>query len=504
MSGKEQSITDADFDTHTGPPRATTTSKGAIQLAVPASDQGQPPGVSAEDITALAAGVTGEVLRPGDDGYAAECATFNLAITHKPAVVVGAAEPADVQAAVRFATAHGLAVAVLATGHQAIVPADGAVLITTRRMSVITVDEASHRAVVQAGATAQQVVDAAEPFGLAPIVGSSPSVGVVGFTLGGGLSPTFGRPFGWAADYVHAIEVVTADGLLRRATAQEEPELFWALRGSRSNMGVVTALELDLHDVTRLYGGGLFFSGEDTASVMHAYHRFTASVPEELTSSIALLRLPDAPSVPELLRGTFTLHVRIAYLGTTAEGERLLAPLRQAAPVLLDTVGDMPLTDFASIHQDPADPMLFREWTTMLDQFSPETVDAIVELAGPRADQPVEYVEVRHLGGALGRRTGPPSAVGNRDATFAVWLMNLGPPTEGDPQQAYAQRVLERVQPWSTGHTYLNFTSSDPTPARVRQAYSPETYTRLRAAKSVYDPGNVFRLNQNIPPGGEA
>ena len=387
----------------------------------------------------------------------------------------------------------------LATGHQAIVPADDAVLITTRRMSKITVDPGRHRAVVQAGASAQQVVDAADGFGLGAIVGSSPSVGVVGFTLGGGLSPTLGRAFGWAADYVHAIEVVTVDGELRRVTSREEPDLFWALRGSRSNMGVVTALELDLPDVTRLYGGGLFFSGEDAATVLHAYHRFTATVPEQLTSSIALLRLPDVPSAPELLRGKFVVHVRIAHLGTSVEGERLLRPLRGSAPVLLDTVGDMPLVDFASIHNDPADPLFFREWMEMLAECTEETVDSMVELAGPQADRPVEFVELRHLGGALGRQIGTPSAVGNRDAEFAVWIMTMGPPSAGDPQKAYAERVLARIQPWSTGHTYLNFTSSV-TPARVKEGYTSEAYTRLRAAKSVYDPENVFRLNQNIPP----
>jgi FAD/FMN-containing dehydrogenase len=247
---------------------------------------------------------------PGDSGYAAECATFNLAITHRPAVVVGAAEAADVQAGVRFATAHGFAVCVLATGHQAIVSADGALLITTHRMSAVTVDPHSRRAVVQAGARAQQVVDATGRYGLASIAGSSPLVGVVGFTLGGGLSPTVGRALGWAADYVHAIEVVTADGRLRRVSDQDEPDLFWALRGSKSNLGIVTALELEVFEVTRLYGGGLFFSGEDTASVLRAYQRFVAAAPEQLTSSIALLRMPDVPSVPELMRGTFVIHVR--------------------------------------------------------------------------------------------------------------------------------------------------------------------------------------------------
>ncbi|MFG1809640.1 FAD-binding oxidoreductase [Streptomyces sp. NPDC049040] len=470
-------------------------------MAFPASGEDPDPHVPADAVAELAAGVAGEVFRPGDAGYAAESATFNLAVTHHPAVVVGAAEAGDVQAAVRFATAHGLAVGVLSTGHQAIVPADGAVLITTRRMSAVTVDPRSRTAVVQAGARAGQVMDGAVPLGLAPIVGSSPSVGVVGFTLGGGLSPTFGRPFGWAADYVRAIEVVTADGRLRRTTAEQEPDLFWALRGSRSNMGVVTALEVELHDVVRLYGGGLFFSGEDTAAVMHAYHRFTADVPDALTSSVALMRLPDVPSVPEVLRGRFMVHLRIAHLGSAAEGDRLVAPLRQAAPVVLDTLGDMSIADFASIHLDPTDPIYFREWTEMLAGLTSEGIDSIVDVAGPGAEDAVEFIELRHLGGALGRQMGMPNAVGSRDADFAVWIMSMGPASEGDPQHAYAERVLARLQPWATGRAYLNF-SSDTTAEEVEEGYTPEAYARLRTVKSTYDPANVFRLNHNIPPNG--
>lgn len=469
-------------------------------MAFPASGEDPTPHLPAEDVAELAAAVTGEVFQPGDSGYTAECATFNLAVTHHPAVVVGAAEPADVQAAVRFATAHDLAVAVLATGHQGIVPADGAMLITTRRMTAVTVDPESRTAVVQAGARAQQVMDGAVPLGLAPTVGSSPSVGVVGFTLGGGLSPTFGRSFGWAADYVRAIDVVTADGRLRHTTAQEEPDLFWALRGSRSNMGVVTALEVALHDVTRLYGGGLFFSGQDAAAVTHAYLRFTAEVPDRLTSSIALLRLPDVPAVPEVLRGRFMVHVRIAYLGAASDVDQLLSQLREAAPLVLDTLGDMSIADFASIHLDATEPLFFREWTEMLAGLTAEGMDAILDLAGPQAEETVEFIELRHLGSALGRQIGPPSAVGGRDADFAVWIMSMGPPSEGDPQHAYGERVLARIQPWATGRAYLNF-ASDTTAEEVKEGYSPEVYTRLRAVKAAYDPANVFRLNHNIPPG---
>lgn len=246
----------------------------------------------------LAAQLTGPVLGPEDEGFAAECAPFNLAVAHRPRVVVGAANSTDVQVAVRFAAQRRLPVAVMATGHQATVPADGAVLITTHRMAQVSIDPAARTARVTAGARWQQVVDAATPFGLAPLNGSSPLVGVVGYTLGGGLSPTMGRAHGWAADHVTALEVVTADGELRQVDAASEPDLFWALRGGKSNFGVVTAMEFALFPVEQLWAGGLFFDGADAAAVLRAYARVTADAPDELSSSIALLRLPALPGVP--------------------------------------------------------------------------------------------------------------------------------------------------------------------------------------------------------------
>jgi hypothetical protein len=229
------------------------------------------------------------------------------------------------------------------------------------------------------------------------------------------------------------------------------------------------------------------------------------SVPDELTSSIALLRMPDVPSVAEFMRNTFVVHVRIAYVGPSQEGDRLVMPLRQSAAVLLDTVGDMPLADLASIHNDPVDPMLFREWTAMLAEFTGGTVDSILELAGPQARCPLEFVELRQLGGALGRQIGPPNAVGNREAAFAVWVMSMGEPSVGDPESAYAERMLADLQPWSTGRTFLNFISTaDTARERVPRAYSPRTYARLRELKAAYDPENVSRLNHNIPPSGVA
>ncbi|MDQ0787853.1 nuclear transport factor 2 family protein [Streptomyces sp. B3I8] len=448
---------------------------------------------------ALAAQITGPVFGPEDEGFAAECAPFNLAVTHRPRVVVGARDSADVQAAVRFAARRGLPVAVMATGHQAILAADDAVLITTHRMAQVSIDPTSRTARVAAGARWQHVIDAATPHGLAPLNGSSPLVGVVGYTLGGGLSPTMGRAHGWAADHVTSLEVVTADGALRFVDATSEPDLFWALRGGKSNFGVVTAMEFALFPVEQLWAGGLFFDGADAAAVLHAYARVTAGAPDELSSSIALLRLPALPGVPPFLADRFAVHVRVSYLGPEADAARLVAPLRAAAPVLVDTLGPMPYASFAQIHNDPADPAPFMERTAMLGSLTGDAVDEILAAAGPTADCPVHFVELRHLGGALGRAAD--NAVGHRDARFALWVVGVGAPDAFTAMNAYADELLQRMRPWSTGGRYLNFMAAQDTGVLdVSAAYDAPDYRRLRGIKRRFDPDNLFRLNHNIPP----
>ncbi|MDX3360813.1 nuclear transport factor 2 family protein [Streptomyces griseoaurantiacus] len=447
----------------------------------------------------LAAQITGPVLGPEDEGFADECAPFNLSVTHHPYVVVGAANSTDVQVAVRFAAQRQLPVAVLATGHQATVPADDAVLITTHRMARVDIDPAARTAHVTAGVRWQQVIDAAVPFGLAPLNGSSPLVGVVGYTLGGGLSPTMGRAHGWAADHVTSLEAVTADGALRHVDAASEPDLFWALRGGKSNFGVVTAMEFALFPVARLWAGGLFFDGADAAAVLHAYARVTADAPDELSSSIALLRLPALPGVPAFLADRFAVHVRISYLGPAAEAAELVAPLRAAAPVLVDTLGPMPYASFAQIHNDPADPAPFMERTAMLRSLTAEAVEELLAGAGPTADCPAHFVELRHLGGALARSAD--NAVGHRDAAFALWVVGVGAPDAFTAMNAYADTLLQRMRPWSTGGRYLNFMAAQDTGVSdVSAAYDEADHHRLRSIKRRFDPHNLFRLNHNIPP----
>ncbi|GAA0467427.1 oxidoreductase [Paractinoplanes deccanensis] len=454
---------------------------------------------SGEAVAALTAGIAGPVLLPTDEGYAAECAAYNRATSHRPSIVVGAGSAGDVQAAVRFAAAHHLPVAVMATGHSAL-SSDAAMLITTRRMDSVMVDARRRTARIGAGVRWQQVIDEAAQHGLAPLNGSAPTVGAVGYTLGGGLSP-IGRTFGYAADHVRHIDVVTADGELRTVDAEREPDLFWALRGGKGNFGVVTALEFDLFPVRRVYGGALFFPGERATEVLTAWSAWTAELPDEMTSSIALLRLPPAPEVPEPLRGRLVVHVRIAYVGPAEEGARLVAPLRAIGPALIDSVDEIPYAEIGTIHNDPPAPIPFHDRSALLRALTPEAIGTLVRLAGPDTDSPLVLLEIRHLGGALDRRPEPGNAIDTRGSAYLLYAVAFGGPDQAQAFGEYLTGLVTAMRPWSTGRRFVNFFSAaDATAEGVPAGYRPETYRRLAEVKKRYDPQNVFRPNHNIAP----
>src|SRR3954453_3890672 len=250
--------------------------------AAPANTQSPSP------IDILRRQVAGPVFEPGDAGYDAEISAWNLITTHRPPIVVGARCTEDVAAAVRFALQHDLSVAVQATGHGASFPVNDGILITTKRMTNVSVDVQRAVARVEAGAKWAQVMEASAPYGLAPLLGSTTDVGAVGYTLGGGMGP-LGRRYGFAADRVRAVEIVTGDGKLRTVTADDDTGLFWGVRGGKGNLGIVTAIEVDLVLQPRLFGGALFYAADDAATVMKAWSKWVETVPEEMTSSVALL-----------------------------------------------------------------------------------------------------------------------------------------------------------------------------------------------------------------------
>ncbi|WP_030415722.1 FAD-binding oxidoreductase [Streptomyces sp. NRRL S-1448] len=451
---------------------------------------------TALDTTDLARAVRGPVLLPGDDGYDAERTGFQLAGPHRPAVVVGAAGADDVVAAVRFAGAHGLPVAVQATGHGLAAGTDGGLLITTRRMARVTVDPVARTARAEAGAVWGQVVEAATPHGLAPLNGSSPGVGVISYTLGGGVG-VLARTYGYAADHVRAVDLVTADGRLRRLTAEGDPELFGALLGGGHGLGVVTAMEFALLPVARLYGGQLVFGAEHLDDLLAAYLRWTGTVPDELTSSVALIAYPDLPQLPEQLRGRHLAHVRIAYTGGAERGEQLVAPLRAVGPRVSDDLREMPYAESHTIHRDPSDPHAYDGDNALLSDLDAAALRRVARLTGPAA--PVMcVVQLNHLGGALAARSGA-GTVGHRAARYALRVLS---PLQGDDLgtvRALHAEALAAVEPWRLGRS-VNFLfgrhGERPDAAEVaRSLHDAEAHRRLAALKSRLDPRDLFRFH---------
>lgn len=428
-------------------------------------------------------------MHPHHPRYGSELAGFNRIVRPRPAVLVAAANAGDVAEAVRFAVALDLSVGVQATGHGGAAVDSRAVVVGTRRMNAVHVDPTTRTARVEAGAQWHQVIAAAARHGLAPLNGSSPLVGVVGYTLGGGLGP-LGRQYGYAADHVTRLDIVTADGEQRTVTPEREVELFWAARGGKGSFGIVTGLEFRLMPVARLYGGGLFFPGDQAPEVLHAWRDWTRTVPDTMTSSLALLRPPESSGHPT---GGLVVHVRIAFTGSAEEGEALLRPLRAAGVALSDTVGEMPYASVATIHQDPTEPLAYHEQNIVLRELDDSALHALLAEAGPDAGHHGPMVELRHLGGALARSAAVPNAVGNRDGRFILSTLSL---------PGSAERVLAALTSWGTGRRYVNFLAGPDVARTAVDCYDPRTYERLRRVKDAYDPLNRFDGGIGVRPTG--
>lgn len=437
----------------------------------------------------LARRVAGSVLDGQDPAASAEAAGFNTAVTHRPAVVVAAADAGDVAAAVRYAAEEGLPVTVQATGHGAVAPAEGAVFVSTRRLQGVRIDPVARTARVEAGVRWRAVIDAAAPHGLAPLSGSSSGVGVVGYTLGGGMG-LLARRHGFAADHVRAVELATADGEMRRVTAGSDPELFWALRGGQGSFGIVSALEFELVPVPAFFGGTLVFSAPDVEEVLHAFTRWAQTMPEEVTTSVALLRLPVAEDVPPPLRGVVSLALRFGFLGSAEKGEALLAPMRRVATPVLDSMGPMSYAAADRIHMDPTQPLPAVTRGALLHSAPAGLVDSLLEVAGPQVETPLAVVELRLMGGALGRPATVPNAVAGRDGAFSLSGVAPAPPPMLAGAHSATARVVDAVGPWTTGSSLVNFLGHRAD--RRQSPWAPDTLERLRRVKESVDPRGVF------------
>ncbi len=451
------------------------------------------------DFTELA--IAGRVATPDDSNWDEARRAWNLAADQSPVAVAFAESAEDVAKTVAFAAANDLRVAGQGTGHGAgaMGPLDGAVLVKTERMRGIEIDPGAQTARVEAGVLVVELSEAAQEHGLSSMPGSAPDVGVTGYTLGGGLS-WLGRRHGFACNRVRAVEVVTADGERRTVDADNEPDLFWALRGGGGNFAVVTALHLNLLPIADVYAGVLLFPAEVGAAGVRAYREWAEGLPEEVTSIVRFIRPPDIPDVPEPLRNRAMLTVTAACIGGEEEGARTIAPLAEIGEPIMSTFGQIPAAGLCRIHMEPETPVPGLGHHRVLTGLPDEAIDVLAELCGADSGTPLLMTEVRHLGGALGRPDPDGGALSHLEAAYVTFSLGMPmAPEQGQAIDGQLDAIHEALAPWAADGGYFNFAER---PCDTDAILPPEVCARLAEVKRRYDPDGVFRANHELALAG--
>jgi FAD/FMN-containing dehydrogenase len=447
------------------------------------------------DLTQLRDLIDGDVVAPDDYAWDEVRQAWNLSVDQRPAAVALPECPEDVVAIVAFARENGLRVAPQGTGHgaAALDSLEDTILLKTERMRHVTIDPDTRIARVEAGAIWIQVVEAAAEHGLAALAGSSPDVGVVGYTLGGGLS-WLARKHGIGANQVTAIEVVTASGDFVRTDWANEPDLFWALRGGGGSFGIVTAIEFNLFPLDEVYAGILWYPVDRAAEVLKVWRAWTDDLPDEMTSVGRILQFPPIPEIPEPVRGQSFVVVEAIWSGDPDEGERLLEPLRGLGPIM-DTVTTTPIEELSRLHMDPEGPAPGTGDGGMLDDVDGHLIDLFVEHV---VGTPILSAEIRHLGGAVARHSLQHGAVDAFEAPYIMYAVGIAPTPEArEVVDGAVGRLRDMLAPWEGEHTYMNFAE---TRRKASSLFSSVSYHRLRRIKAIVDPTDMIRSNHPIPP----
>jgi len=422
---------------------------------------------------------------------------FNLAIDQRPEAVVFPQDADDVVATIEQARREGLRIAPQRTGHAAgaLDALAGAVLLRTDAMKGVEVDRDARRVRVNAGAQWGDVTAVTSPAGLTPLLGSSPNVGVVGYSLGGGAS-FIGRKHGLAANSVKAIELVTADGRQLRVDAENEPDLFWALRGGGGGLGVVTALEFEAFDEPKIYAGAALFPIERAGEVLHAWRGITETAPDELTTLGRLLRVPDVEGPPPLRGRAFAL-VEVIYLGDEADGAELIAPLLDLGPEL-QTLAMVEPAALQALHMDPPEPVPARTHHVLASELPASAIDDVLEVAGPGTDCMLVSVELRQTGGALGRPAPDGGALASLPGSFYLFAVGaLMDPSLAPTIGEQLEQVGGCLKPYEAGR-YFNFSERlEPGSA----FFDGDTLGRLQAIKAEWDPDGLFQCPHPVGAG---
>src|SRR3954447_17762331 len=439
--------------------------------------------------TSNGAPLNGAVVLPGDSRYDEARSSFNLLVDQRPAAVAFPSNAREVADAVALSQRLGLRVAPQATAHNQAPLGDMSdlLLVNVSRLQDVHVDPGARSVRVGAGVKWDRVAPRLSAHGRAGLRGSSPDVGIAGYSLGGGMG-WLSRKHGLQTNAVTALELVTADGELIRVDADHEPELFWALRGGGGNFGIVTAIEFGVVEIEELYAGALFFPFERADDVLHTWNAIRHSFPDELMSWASLLHFPPVPDVPAFARGRSYAVVMAAFLGSAAEGASLLRPLRELGAER-DTFADVPTVVLGDLAMAPLDPVPFHSTSALLDELPPEAIDAMLAVAGPQSGRgpTVSMLELRQMGGALARAT--PGAGARATLPGDISMFALGAIFDEPMREAVDTALADvdsALQPYRAGY-YANFVEE---PADASAFFDPAAWARLRTVKAAYDPAD--------------
>lgn len=459
---------------------------GTIDMSVPSAHEG---------LAALRPALRGALVLPDEDGFAQAAQAWNLAVAQQPVAVVEAADAADVVAVVRAATAGGLVVGAQPGGHGATRALDGAVLVRTGALDEVWVDADARVARVGAGVKWGQLLQELDGTGLVGLAGSNPDVSVVGYLLGGGMS-WFGRRHGVAAGALRAVEIVDGTGTHRWVTDNSDPELMWALRGGGGEFGIVTRVEIALQAEPELHGGKLIFPAAQARSVLAAFAEVTRGAPDGLTCWASLMHLPDAPFIPEEVRGQSFAVVDVTWLGPADEADGLIAPLRSAGTVLSDSFGPVAIGRLGEVAAEPTTPTPSIDWSAVLSALDDACIDRILAAAGDRSRTAIVSLQIRHIGGALAEPTDRPGAIDHVPGEYLVFAFGVpAVPELVEPIRASLRAVADACEPVDLGRMPLTLLGAG---QPLSQVHDEATLARLRQVKRRVDPHGVIRGNHPL------
>ena len=447
---------------------------------------------------------SGQQLAPGDDGYDRSRSVFNGMIDRSPSLIATCRSAEDVAAAIAWARASDLPISVYGGGHsvQGSAVLDGGLCVDLRGLRDVVVDPEAATAQVGGGCTWGELDAATQEHGLAVTGGRVSTTGVGGLALGSG-SGWLERRLGFTCDNLIEAQVVTADGQIVTASETEHPDLFWALRGGGGNFGVVTRFTLRLHPVGPLvFGGMLMYPAPMGAAVLRNFRDFVATAPDEVGGGVAFITAPPIEMVPEPARGKPAVGVIVAWTGPLEQAEAVLAPLLTFGPPVFAHVGPMPYVALQRMLDDANPHGMQNYWTAdFFDELPDEAVETLVPLATAPVS-PLSQVIIVPGGGAIARVPEDATAFGERQARFNIHYLSMWPdPADSEANIAHTRALAAALKPWTTGAVYLNFIG-DEGQDRIESSFGETKLARLREIKATWDPDNVFRHNQNIPPAG--